>query len=242
MRLSKQGGGIGNVRSEPAGINCGTTCIASFESGSQLQLIAEPDDGSNSRFDRWSGDADCSDGRVTMTSNRFCVANFKVYVPPSSSGGSSDSGSSDCFIATAAYGSWLDPHVLTLREFRDQHLLTNTAGTWLVEFYYRHSPPIADFIRERETLRAIVRAGLALVIYAIEYPTAARLIFVLVILIRMRQSRKGSKQKHCSGIAGQNTNADQIQMVPAPIAGRVNMDIHASDVIWPFFSAKQLDR
>jgi len=30
--------------------------------------------------------------------------------------------------------------------------------------------------------------------------------------------------------------------IPAPIAGRVNMDIHASDVIWSFFSAKQLDR
>ncbi|MFA9420616.1 MAG: YncE family protein, partial [Gammaproteobacteria bacterium] len=65
MRLSKQGGGIGSVRSEPAGINCGTTCIVSFDSGSQLQLIAEPDSGSNSRFDRWSGDADCSDGTNT---------------------------------------------------------------------------------------------------------------------------------------------------------------------------------
>ncbi|MFA9421515.1 MAG: hypothetical protein ACERLB_15300 [Gammaproteobacteria bacterium] len=30
--------------------------------------------------------------------------------------------------------------------------------------------------------------------------------------------------------------------IPAPIAGGVNMDIHASDVIWSFFSAKQLDR
>jgi len=30
--------------------------------------------------------------------------------------------------------------------------------------------------------------------------------------------------------------------IPAPTAGLVNMDIHASDVIWSFFSAKQLDR
>ncbi len=30
--------------------------------------------------------------------------------------------------------------------------------------------------------------------------------------------------------------------IPAPTAGRVNMDIHASDVIWSFFSTKQLDR
>ena len=31
-------------------------------------------------------------------------------------------------------------------------------------------------------------------------------------------------------------------IIPAPTAGRVNMDIHASDVIWSFFSAKQLER
>jgi len=194
MRVSKQGGGIGNVRSEPAGINCGTTCIAGFDSGSQVRLIAEPDDGSNSRFDRWSGDADCSDGRVTINANRFCVANFKVYVPPSSS--SSGSSSSNCFIATAAYGSWLDPHVLILREFRDRHLLTNAAGTWLVEFYYRHSPPVADYIRERETLRAIVRSGLGLIIFSIEYPITTGLIFVLPLLVRVRQTRKGSKPSH----------------------------------------------
>ena len=30
--------------------------------------------------------------------------------------------------------------------------------------------------------------------------------------------------------------------IPASIAGRVNMDIHASDVIWSFFSVKQLDK
>ncbi len=29
---------------------------------------------------------------------------------------------------------------------------------------------------------------------------------------------------------------------PASFTGRVNMDIHASDVIWSFFSTKQLDR
>ena len=91
MRVSKQGGGIGAVRSEPASINCGTTCISSFDSGSQVRLIAEPDSGSTARFERGIGDADCSDGRITMNANRFCVAIFKVSVPPSSSSGSSSS-------------------------------------------------------------------------------------------------------------------------------------------------------
>ena len=118
-----------------------------------------------------------------------------VYVADNDGGGSSSGGSSGgsgggCFIATAAYGSYLDPHVLTLRKFRDQHLLTNSTGTWLVEFYYRHSPPFADYIRERETLRTLVRSGLAVVIYSIEYPSAAGLILLLPVLILIRQRRR----------------------------------------------------
>jgi len=106
-------------------------------------------------------------------------------------GSNEDSNGDDsCFIATAAYGSYLDPHVLTLRKFRDQHLLTNSIGTWFVEFYYHHSPPLADYIRERETLRALVRSGLAVVIYSIEYPTVAGLILLLPVLILIRQRRR----------------------------------------------------
>ena len=193
LRISKQGGGIGEVTTSLGGIQCGTSCIATFDTGVQVQLVATPDSGSDSRFYGWSGDADCSDGLVAMNSNLFCVANFKVYVAPSDGSGSG-SGSSDCFIATAAYGTWLDPHVLILREFRDKHLLTNAIGTWVVEFYYRHSPPIADYIRERETLRATVRSILAVVIYAFEYPIVAGLMLSLPFLIGVRQRRSRSKE------------------------------------------------
>ena len=44
-----------------------------------------------------------------------------------------------------------------LRAFRDQYLLTNRAGTWFVEWYYDWSPPVADYIRARDGLRAAVR-------------------------------------------------------------------------------------
>lgn len=65
-----------------------------------------------------------------------------------------------CFIATAAYGSNSDPQVETLREFRDQYLLTNPVGERLTSLYYEYSPPVADFINEHPALKPVVRAGL----------------------------------------------------------------------------------
>ena len=74
-----------------------------------------------------------------------------------------DSGATDsnaCFIATAAYGSSVEPHVKILREFRDRFLLGNPMGKAFVDFYYEHSPPIADFIAIHTSLRQAVRWSL----------------------------------------------------------------------------------
>ena len=75
----------------------------------------------------------------------------------SASGGGGGGG---CFIATAAYGSPMEPHVKVLREMRDRFLLTNNLGKTLVDFYYTYSPVAADFIAGHAGLRAIVRVGL----------------------------------------------------------------------------------
>jgi len=65
-----------------------------------------------------------------------------------------------CFIATAAYGSAMEPYVKVLREFRNRYLLTNSVGKTFVQLEYEYSQPIADLIAKQDTLRAVVRLGL----------------------------------------------------------------------------------
>lgn len=65
-----------------------------------------------------------------------------------------------CFIATAAYGSLMEPHVQILCDFRDRFLLTHSVGKNFVHFYYKYSPPAAGFIAKHDSIRALVCAGL----------------------------------------------------------------------------------
>lgn len=79
------------------------------------------------------------------------------FTPPAISGGGSGGG---CFIATAAYGSPMEPHVKVLRQFRDRFLLNNTVGMSFVDLYCTYSPSLAEIIANHDTLRAMVRCGL----------------------------------------------------------------------------------
>ncbi len=67
---------------------------------------------------------------------------------------------SNCFIATAAFGTPMAKQVKILCRFRDNYLLTNKLGSEFVAFYYKHSPPIADYIAGRSYLRALIRIAL----------------------------------------------------------------------------------
>ncbi len=74
LTVTKAGAGTGTVTSSPAGINCGADCSESYASGTVVTLTATPNAGSV--FAGWSGDADCSDGIVTMNASKTCTANF----------------------------------------------------------------------------------------------------------------------------------------------------------------------
>ncbi len=66
-------------------------------------------------------------------------------------------GDDACFVATAAFGTELEPRIAVLKSFRDSWLAKSPAGKALVRSYYRCSPPIADYIAQRSWMRTIVR-------------------------------------------------------------------------------------
>jgi hypothetical protein len=88
-------------------------------------------------------------------------------------------GGGGCFIATAAYGSYLHPKVRLLREFRDTWLMTNGPGRAIVRLYYRLSPPLAATVSRHAALRLAVRYVLAPVVWSLENKGGALLLGML---------------------------------------------------------------
>lgn len=62
-----------------------------------------------------------------------------------------------CYIATAVYGDYDAPEVMTLRRFRDEILEKTTLGRWFIRTYYRLSPPVAAKLKNAKRINAFVR-------------------------------------------------------------------------------------
>jgi len=144
-----------------------------YDTGTQVTVTATANTGY--QFSSWSGDASGTTNPITITmdGDKSITANFTQIPIDGGGDGDGDNGEGDgCFIATAAYGSPLHPHVDILREFRDKYLMTNKMGRSLVELYYKRSPYFAELIANNSALRAAVRFTLMPVVtisYSIIY-------------------------------------------------------------------------
>ena len=173
-----------------AGSNGTTSPIpgtSTHDYGTQVQVTATADTGY--QFSVWTGDATGSTNPITITmdADKTITASF---TSTSSGDGIEDVVKKGCFIATAAYGSPLHPHLDILRDFRDKYLMPNGFGRKFVELYYRYSPSIAGFIAKHTLLKAAVRVNLlpviafsSLVVHFGPVATAVLLIFMLVFPI-----------------------------------------------------------
>jgi len=81
LTVTKAGTGSGTVTSNPAGINCGDTCLASYNSGTSVTLTATPAAGSI--FTGWTGGGCTGTGAcvVTMNAAQSITATFTPPQP-----------------------------------------------------------------------------------------------------------------------------------------------------------------
>ncbi|MFC1867818.1 CFI-box-CTERM domain-containing protein [Thermodesulfobacteriota bacterium] len=98
-------------------------------------------------------------------------------------------GGGGCFIATAAYGSLMEPHVILLRQFRDRILLANPLGRAFVRSYYTYSPGLAEVIARHDSIRMMVRLGLLPLIgiswVVLRMGTDASFLFAILCIITL---------------------------------------------------------
>ncbi|OQW94250.1 MAG: hypothetical protein BWK79_06860 [Beggiatoa sp. IS2] len=85
LTVTQSGTGYGTVKTQPAGIDCGTTCQAKFSPNTLVYLVATPAFGS--KFVGYNGDEECGGGVVKLEKAKTCNAIFEVLPPPSQNEG-----------------------------------------------------------------------------------------------------------------------------------------------------------
>ena len=87
------------------------------------------------------------------------IAGISVLYPPGYGSGGGGAGGG-CFVVTAAYGTPFAKEVKILSRFRDELLLKNRPGELFVKTYYKVSPRIAEFIKNKPLVKKIIRLQL----------------------------------------------------------------------------------
>ena len=78
LAVANAGNGVGRVTSDPAGIDCGSTCTTRFSPGTMVRLTATP--AGDSGFAGWQGDcAGVGDCSLTMDAARSATAVFEPF-------------------------------------------------------------------------------------------------------------------------------------------------------------------
>jgi len=160
-----------------------------YNSGSEVTITAIPNE--NFEFKGWSVDVSSTENplTVTMDKEKYIVASF-------SKAGEADKSfwEMDCFIATAAYGSPIHPHLQVLRDFRDRYLMPHKLGRKLVFCYYKYSPQVAKTIAKHKILKVVVRyyllpfVGFSYSVVCIG-PEATGVVLILIFLIFVFSTR-----------------------------------------------------
>src|SRR5207249_1506402 len=79
LTLNKPGSGSGTVTSSPAGISCGATCSAPYNSGTVVTLTAAAAGGST--FTGWSGGGCSGTGSCAVTMNAATTVTATFDLP-----------------------------------------------------------------------------------------------------------------------------------------------------------------
>ena len=96
--------------------------------------------------------------RTRYNSNKNSLSSLKNQIDavsaPRSTG---SSGSSGCYIATMAYGSYDHPQVIILRKFRDNTLSKSFLGKVFIKIYYKCSPVLVKYLSNKSLANKVIR-------------------------------------------------------------------------------------